>query len=115
MKYGNGSIHARLRRSEIGKGYEDLCNILADKAKKAINFEELFSAAAARIAELEADNAQRRLDYTNSVNRLDARIAELEAQLAAAQKKNAELEIICKSLGSRVAAAKRMAEEERDE
>jgi len=37
-------------------------------------------------------------------------VRELEAQLAAAQSRNNELEIICKALGSRVAAAKKMAE-----
>ena len=41
---------------------------------------------------------------------MDWAAAELEAQLAAAQSRNNELEIICKALGSRVAAAKKMAE-----
>lgn len=73
------------------------------------------SECAARIRELEAEIAERRMDYGEDCKRLDARIAELEQQLAAAQERNKELETICRSLGSRVAAAKKIAEEAANE
>ena len=64
-----------------------------------------------RILELAENEAVTSANYNGAV----ARIADLEQQLAAAQGRNKELEIICKALGSRVAAAKKMAEEAADD